>query len=101
MNMICYDCNPASQGSCTDPVRDNATEVYCPRLADMLSYCFSVYVDANTATNSGIYRGCMIKYENDDNECDYLTLALSTTGNVTWCETCVEDDCNVDQYQNA
>jgi hypothetical protein len=53
------------------------------------------------ATNSGIYRGCMIKYENDDNECDYLTLALSTTGNVTWCETCVEDDCNVDQYQNA
>jgi hypothetical protein len=47
MNMICYDCNPASQGSCTDPVRDNATEVYCPRLADMLSYCFSVYVDGN------------------------------------------------------
>jgi hypothetical protein len=26
MNMICYDCNPASQGSCTDPVRDNATK---------------------------------------------------------------------------
>jgi hypothetical protein len=43
----------------------------------------------------------VIKYENDDNECDYLTLALSTTGNVTWCETCVEDECNVDQYQNA
>jgi hypothetical protein len=124
MDLRCYYCYPLAQENCTDPIQDNIPIVNCEEFSEeTITFCYSVYLEGNTLhiffliytspnilnflvhppneSDSGIYRGCWNKFEDNLTICDYLTKKMGSSSNVTWCSACTQDYCNEDIYQTA
>ncbi|RZC35312.1 uncharacterized protein BDFB_012443, partial [Asbolus verrucosus] len=123
----CYDCEPDGRDTCLDPVAQNVKTTVCgdsagsaesslqrrisdidldisPRtnFGDAKTYeCFSMYFESNdTSSKSGVYRGCVRKKENVLSACESLQEELKH-GNVTSCQSCTEDGCNIQYVAGA
>jgi hypothetical protein len=104
MDLRCYYCYPLAQENCTDPIQDNVPIVNCEEFSEeTITFCYSVYLELHppNESDSGIYRGCWNKFEDNLTICDYLTKTMGSSSNVTWCSACTQDYCNEDIYQTA